>query len=41
LTAGAGLSYNLLGGTFIKFDYAFADYGRLKNVHFISVSVKF
>ncbi|HEY9188507.1 MAG TPA: PorV/PorQ family protein [Ignavibacteria bacterium] len=41
LTVGAGLNYNLLGGTFIKFDYAFADYGRLKNVHFISVSVKF
>lgn len=41
LTAGGGISYNLLGGTFIKFDYAFADYGRLKNVHFVSISVKF
>ena len=41
LTAGAGVSLNLSGKTYIKFDYAFADYGRLEKVHFISASVKF
>lgn len=41
LTAGAGINYNISGKTCIKFDYAFANYGRLENVHFVSVSVKF
>jgi hypothetical protein len=41
LCFGAGINYNIIGKTYIKFDYAFADYGRLLNVHFISLSVKF
>jgi len=32
LTLGGGLRYKLFGQSYIKFDYAFADFGRLKNV---------
>ncbi|HPA99387.1 MAG TPA: PorV/PorQ family protein [Candidatus Marinimicrobia bacterium] len=32
LTFGVGLRYKLFGQSYIKFDYAFADFGRLKNV---------
>lgn len=41
LCLGAGLNYNVFGKTYVRFDYAFADYGRLLNLHFISVSLKF
>jgi hypothetical protein len=41
LTAGAGFNCNIIGQTIIKFDYAYADFGRLKGVHYISASVKF
>lgn len=40
LTAGAGLLLNLAGFDF-KFDYAFADYNRLENVHRYSISILF
>lgn len=32
LTLGGGLRYKMFGQSYIKFDYAFADFGRLKNV---------
>jgi hypothetical protein len=41
LCLGAGLNYNVVGKTYIRFDYAYADYGRLLDIHFISVSLKF
>jgi hypothetical protein len=41
LSFGAGINYNLLGTTYIKVDYAYANYGRLKNVQFVSLSIKF
>jgi hypothetical protein len=41
LCLGGGINYNVVGTTYIKFDYAYADYGRLLDVQFISVSVKF
>jgi hypothetical protein len=41
LCFGAGLNLNLTGKTYIKFDYAYSDYGRLLDVHFISLSLKF
>jgi len=32
LTLGGGLRYKMFGQSYIKLDYAFADFGRLKNV---------
>lgn len=39
LTWGAGFRYEMSTTTFVKIDYAFADYGRLKNVQYITVSM--
>lgn len=40
LTLGLGLRYDAVG-TNIKIDFGWADYGRLKNVQFVSVSVRY
>jgi hypothetical protein len=39
LTWGVGVNFNLSTSTSIKVDYAFADYNRLKNVQYLTVSV--
>jgi hypothetical protein len=39
LTWGAGFRYEMSTTTFVKIDYAFADYGRLNNVQYITVSI--
>ncbi len=39
-TFGAGLKYDVVG-TNLKFDFGWADYGRLENVKFISLSIKY
>lgn len=38
-TWGAGVNFNLSSNASIKVDYAFADYNRLKNVQYLTVSV--
>jgi long-subunit fatty acid transport protein len=39
---GAGVnSHMLLSSALVRFDYAFRDFGRLKNVHTFSVGIKF
>ncbi len=40
LTFGAGLKYDAVG-TNLKFDFGWADYGRLKNVKFVSFAIKY
>jgi len=40
LTFGAGLRYDVVG-TNLKFDFGWADYGRLKNVKFVSMSIQY
>lgn len=40
-TVGAGLNYRVLDAFKIKVDYAYQDFGRLKNVQYISLGVKF
>jgi opacity protein-like surface antigen len=40
-TLGAGLNYRVLGDIGLKIDYAYQDFGRLANVHYFSVGVKF
>ena len=40
-TLGAGINYRVLDAFKIKVDYAYQDFGRLKNVQYISVGVKF
>lgn len=39
LTWGAGFRYEMSSTTSLKLDYAFADYGRLLNVQYITVSI--
>jgi len=39
LTFGAGVHYSILAGTAVKFDYAYADYGRLTGVHYFSLGL--
>jgi hypothetical protein len=39
LTWGVGVNFNLSSTSSIKVDYAFADYNRLKNVQYLTVSV--
>jgi hypothetical protein len=39
-TFGAGLRYDIVG-TNIKFDFGWADFGRLKNVQFISLAIRY
>ena len=41
LTWGAGVQYAFGGTSSVKVDYAFADYGRLKNVQYVTVSVTY
>jgi opacity protein-like surface antigen len=41
LTAGVGLQYRVLGELAVRLDYAYQDWGRLTNVHYISLGVKF
>jgi hypothetical protein len=41
LTVGGGIRCNIGGASYLKIDYALADYNRLKQVHFISLSVKY
>ena len=41
LTAGFGLNYRIVDLVKIKLDYAYQDYGRLKDVHYFSVGINF
>lgn len=41
LTFGAGINYRVFDTFKIKFDYAYQDFGRLKNVQYISLGVRF
>lgn len=41
LTLGVGLNYRLADYVTFKFDYAYEDYGRLKEAHFFSAGIKF
>jgi hypothetical protein len=41
LTLGAGINYRLIEALKIKIDYAYEDFGRLKNVHYFSVGINF
>lgn len=41
LTVGVGLNYRLIESVRVLFDYAYQDFGRLENVHYFSVGVKF
>ncbi len=40
-TWGLGLNYRLVDLVTLKFDYAYQDFGRLKNVHYLTVGVNF
>jgi len=40
-TLGGGLRYKLEGGTLLKFDYAFEQFGRLNNVHKFTLGLGF
>ncbi len=39
-TFGVGINYNTVGADF-KFDFGWADYGRLSNVQFVSLAIKY
>ena len=41
LTLGFGLNYRVVDMVKVKLDYAYQDFGRLKDVHYISVGVNF
>ena len=41
LTFGVGLKYNAAGGTQFKFDFGWADYGRLEDVKFVSFAIRY
>lgn len=40
LTFGAGIRYDVVGSS-LKFDFGWADYGRLKNVQFVSFAIRY
>jgi opacity protein-like surface antigen len=40
-TLGAGIHARIVGDLKVKFDYAYQDWGRLKNVHYLSIGVRF
>lgn len=40
-TWGVGINYRLVDLVNLKFDYAYQDFGRLKNVHYVTIGVKF
>lgn len=41
LTFGLGINYRMVDLVTLKFDYAYQDFGRLKNVHYITLGVNF
>ncbi len=41
LTLGIGVNYRLLESLKVKLDYAYEDFGRLKNVQYISLGLRF
>lgn len=41
LTAGIGINYRIIDLVKVKVDYAYQDFGRLKDVHYFSVGVNF
>ncbi len=41
LTFGVGVNYRIIGSIKVKLDYAYEDFGRLKNVQYISLGVLF
>lgn len=41
LTLGFGLNYEISGGIFLQVNYAFADYGRLKDIQYFDVGITF
>ena len=41
LTLGVGVNYRLVQAVKVMIDYAYQDFGRLKNVQYISLGVKF
>jgi len=38
---GAGIKQKLLGNVSVKFDYAYADFGRLENIQKFSIGIIF
>jgi len=40
-TLGAGVDYRMYGLISLKVDYAYQDFGRLKNVHYFTLGVRF
>ena len=40
-TAGIGVQYRIVGEFKVKVDYAYQDWGRLTNVHYLSLGVRF
>jgi opacity protein-like surface antigen len=40
-TLGAGINYEMTSGISIKFNYAYGDYGRLKNIQYIDIGLIF
>lgn len=41
LTFGAGINYGIMGTVNLLVDYAYQDFGRLENVHYFSLGVRF
>ena len=40
-TLGAGLNYEMNSGLYIKINYAYGDYGRLKNIQYFDIGIVF
>ena len=40
-TLGAGINYELSSNLFVKFNYAYGDFGRLKNIQYFDVGLIF
>ena len=40
-TLGAGLNYEISQGLFIRVNYAYGDYGRLKNIQYFDLGLVF
>lgn len=41
LTLGVGINYKIIGSVKVKLDYAYEDFGRLKNVQYFSLGLRF
>lgn len=41
LTAGIGINYRIVDMIKVKLDYAYQDFGRLKDVHYFSIGINF